>query len=445
MKNTKNEAKNKLEEFVQKVEDRTNDALEDSLMDEDAKSETFDIDYTDIVKNSTKAKMSKLPWLIAIFLILIIAIVLCLMFFSNNPKTLFTQTVDGLFDYLESNVNENVYDITDGNISLDYTMKSNDENAELYDELSKVSYNADYVKDNAGNMSFIDLKTTYDGADFVSANIYGDGESTYVYSPIASDKYIKLSNNRLSYFVNGNEVKTLLDGLNQAIDTLTADEKIYGEKENIDTAVGVIKGYQMRLVIDSKNRDRAAENFVNTLKANDEFVNVLAKMRNVSNDDIREGLDRYLTKLKDELKRHNKIELSLYIDNKSKEFIKAEFVSELGSITLVNQDNNKYSYIISKKNDRTLTTGEFSFTVNENKTKYTYNLYYKQTKDDKVLAEGNFDLKYTARQAETFEKVDVTNSLDWNQMSGLEKFDIYTKVAADSKLNKFLPIIRKVV
>ena len=445
MKNTKNEAKNKLEEFVQKVEDRTNDALEDSLMDEDAKSETFDIDYTDIVKNSTKAKMSKLPWLIAIFLILIIAIVLCLMFFSNNPKTLFTQTVDGLFDYLESNVNENVYDITDGNISLDYTMKSNDENAELYDELSKVSYNADYVKDNAGNMSFIDLKTTYDGADFVSANIYGDGESTYVYSPMASDKYIKLSNNRLSYFVNGNEVKTLLDGLNQAIDTLTADEKIYGEKENIDTAVGVIKGYQMRLVIDSKNRDRAAENFVNTLKANDEFVNVLAKMRNVSNDDIREALDRYLTKLKDELKRHNKIELSLYIDNKSKEFIKAEFVSELGSITLVNQDNNKYSYIISKKNDRTLTTGEFSFTVNENKTKYTYNLYYKQTKDDKVLAEGNFDLKYTARQAETFEKVDVTNSLDWNQMSGLEKFDIYTKVAADSKLNKFLPIIRKVV
>lgn len=445
MKNTKNEAKNKLEEFVQKVEDRTNDALEDSLMDEDAKSETFDIDYTDIVKNSTKAKMSKLPWLIAIFLILIIAIVLCLMFFSNNPKTLFTQTVDGLFDYLESNVNENVYDITDGNISLDYTMKSNDENAELYDELSKVSYNADYVKDNAGNMSFIDLKTTYDGADFVSANIYGDGESTYVYSPMASDKYIKLSNNRLSYFVNGNEVKTLLDGFNQAIDTLTADEKIYGEKENIDTAVGVIKGYQMRLVIDSKNRDRAAENFVNTLKANDEFVNVFAKMRNVSNDDIRKALDRYLTKLKDELKRHNKIELSLYVDNKSKEFIKAEFVSELGSITLVNQDDNKYSYTISKKNDRTLTTGEFSFTVNENKTKYTYNLYYKQTKDDKVLAEGNFDLKYTARQAETFEKVDVTNSLDWNQMSGLEKFDIYTKVAADSKLNKFLPIIRKVV
>ena len=69
MKDTENNTKNKIKEFVKKVEDRTNDALEDSLMDEDAKTENFNIDYTDIVKNSAKAKMSKLPWLIAIFLI----------------------------------------------------------------------------------------------------------------------------------------------------------------------------------------------------------------------------------------------------------------------------------------------------------------------------------------------------------------------------------------
>ena len=114
MKDTENNA-NKIKEFVKKVEDRTNDALDDSLMDEDAKSENFDVNYTDIVKNSAKDKMSKLPWLISIFLILIIAIMFCLTFFSSNPKTLFTQTVDGLFTYLEDNVNDNVYDIMDGN------------------------------------------------------------------------------------------------------------------------------------------------------------------------------------------------------------------------------------------------------------------------------------------------------------------------------------------
>lgn len=444
MKDTENNVKNKIEEFVKRVEDKTNEALEDSLMDEDAKTENYDIDYTDIVKNSVKARMSKLPWLIAIFLILVITIILCMMFFSNNPKTLFTQTVDGLFDYLESNVNENVYDITDGNFSLAYTIKSNDENKDLYEELSKINFSADYVRNNSSGMSFIDLKTTYAGEDFVSANLYSDGVSTYVYVPTVSENYIKLRDNRLSYFVNGNDVKIILDGVNQAIDTVIADEKVYGDKENIDEDGEVIKSYRTKLVIDRKNRNRVAENFINTLKANDEFTEVLSKMKGVSVSDIKSSLDNYLSDLKDELGRHNKLEISLYVDNKTKAFVKAEAVSELGNISF-NKKDDKYSYIISKTSDRTLATGEVSFTVNKNKTKYTYNLYYKKTKDNEVLTESNFDLKYTSKQASNFDRIDVSNSTDLNNMSDLEKIGIYTKIMADPNLSKFLPIIRKVV
>ena len=444
MKDTENNTKNKIKEFVKRVEDRTNDALDDTLMDDDAKGEKIEVNYTDIVKNSTKAKMSKLPWLIAIFLILVIAIILCLMFFSNNPKTLFTQTVDGLFDYVEGNINDNVYDIMDGNISLDYTIKSNDENAQLYEELSKVDFDADYVKDNAGGQSYIDLKTTYDGNDFVQANIYGDGDSTYVYSPSVADNYIKLGGNKLSYFTNGSDIKIILNGLNQAIDKAQADEKIYGSKENLDIGGDVIKSYKTRLVIDSKNRNRFSETFVNTLKANDELVSVLAKMRGVSNSDIRKSMDNYLPKLKNELKRHGKLEISLYMNNKTKEFIKAEVLSELGSISLIKNDD-KFTYEISVTSEGTLASGEFAFTVNDNKTKYTYNLYYKKTKDNKVLTESNFDLKYTSKKANNFKKVDVSNSMDWSQMNELQKLEIYTKIFMDPNLSKFLPILEKVV
>lgn len=439
MKNTEN----KIKEFVQKVEDRANDVLADSLMDEDAKTENFNVNYTDIVKNSPKTRITKLFWFIAIFLILVISIILCLMFFSNNPQTLFTQTVDGLFDFVKNNVNENVYDITDGNISLDYTIKSNDD--PLYDELSKISYSADYIKDNAGNMSFIDLKTTYNGEEFVNAKLYGDASSTYVYAPIISENYIKLSGNKLSYFVKGNDIKIILDGLNQAFDKVIADEKIYGNKENVDVNGKVIKGYRIKLVIDSKNRNRVADNFVNTLKANDEFIRVLSTMKGVSGSDIEKSLDNYLPKLKDELKNHNKLEISLYVNNKTKKFIKAEVLSELGNVSLINQSDNKYSYIISKKSDGTLANGEFTFTVNQNKTKYTYNLYYKKTKNDEVLTESNFDLKYTSRKASSFDKVDVSNSIDLSNMSDIEKIGIYTKIMANPNLSKFLPIIKRVV
>ena len=439
------DTENKIKEFVKRVEDRTNDALEDSLMDEDAKTENFDVNYTDIVKNSAKAKMSKLPWLISIFLILVIAIMFCLTFFSSNPKTLFTQTVDGLFDYLEENINDNVYDIMDGNINLNYTIKTSGEDSDIYSELSKVDFDADYVKDNAGGQSYIDLNTTYDGEEFVKAIIYGDGDSTYVYSPSASDKYIKLDGNRLSYLMNGSDIKVISNGLNQAIDKVIAGEKIYGSKENLDIDGEVIKSYKVKLVINNKNRNRVAETFINTLKANEELVGVLAKMKGVDNKDIRNSFDNYLSRIKENLKKSEKLEIAFYVDDKTKEFIKTEILSKLGNVSVTKKINNKFTYIISVTSEGTLTTGEFAFTVNDNKTKYTYNLYYKKTKDDEVLAESNFDLKYTSKQADRFEKVDVSDNISWSSVNDLERLGIYTKIMSDVRLSKFLPIIQKVV
>ena len=439
------DTENKIKEFVKRVEDRTNDALEDSLMDEDAKTENFDVNYTDIVHNSAKAKMSKLPWLISIFLILVIAIMFCLTFFSSNPKTLFTQTVDGLFDYLEENINDNVYDIMDGNINLNYTIKTSGEDSDIYSELSKVDFDVDYVKDNAGGQSYIDLNTTYDGEEFVKAIIYGDGDSTYVYSPSASDKYIKLDGNRLSYLMNGSDIKVISNGLNQAIDKVIAGEKIYGSKENLDIDGEVIKSYKVKLVINNKNRNRVAETFINTLKANEELVGVLAKMKGVDNKDIRNSLDNYLSRIKENLKKSEKLEIAFYVDDKTKEFIKTEILSKLGNVSVTKKINNKFTYIISVTSEGTLTTGEFAFTVNDNKTKYTYNLYYKKTKDDEVLAESNFDLKYTSKQADRFEKVDVSDNISWSSVNDLERLGIYTKIMSDVRLSKFLPIIQKVV
>lgn len=435
----------KLKEFVQNVESRTNDILEDSLMDEDAKEENFNVNYTETVKNSTKAKMSKLPWLIAIFLILIIAITLGFMFFKNNPKTLFTQTVDGLFTYLEDNVNENVYDVTDGNISLDYNIKSNDENANLYEKLSKVKFSADYVRDNAGERTYIDLKTTYDDNDFVSAKIYGDGSDTYVYSKDVYENYIKLSDNKLSYFINGNDIKIILKGLNQAIDKVIADEKIQGGKENLDIDGKVIKSYKMKFVIDKKNRNRVIETFVNTLKANDEFVSVLAKMKDVKNSDIKNSLDNYLLSLKEWFKEQDKLEVSLYVDNKTNDFIKVDFVSTFMNLNITQKDGNAFTYTFANNKEGTIDAGEFNVSVNENKTKYIYNISYKKTKGNDVLLEGNIDLKYTSKKASVFNDVDVSNSVDMSNISELEKIAIYTKILSTPNLSDFIPIIKKVV
>lgn len=443
MKNTEHDTKSKLKEFVERVENNTNDALEDSLMDEDAKGENFNVEYTDIVHNSVKARMSKLPWLIAIFLILIIAILLCLMFFSNNPKTLFTQTVDGLFTYLEDNINENVYDVIDGNVSLDYVIKSS-EDSEFYNKLSGISWSADYVKDNSSSQVYANIKATSDDGES-PVILYDDGTNTYVSVSSLSDKFLKLNGNKLSYFVSGNDVKTVLKGVNQAIDKVIADEKIYGGKENVDYDGKVLKAYKMRLVIDDKNRDRVVETFVNTLKANDELTSVLAVMKNSSESKIRKAMENYIPRLKNELKRHKKLEISFFIDNKTNEFIKMDMTSSLGNINLTSNGNNKYTYSIFNNEDSTLSNGEFSFTVNNSKTKYTVNVYYKKTKDNKTLTESNFDLKFTSKQATSFTETGLLDNVLNNQMTELEKFDFYSRLIQEPNFSKLLPIIEKMV
>lgn len=432
--------KNKLREFVEKVENNTNDALEDSLMDDDAKQENFDVDYTDIVRNSTKAKMSKLPWLISIFLILIIAIILCLMFFRNNPKTLFTQTVDGLFSYLESNIDENVYDVIDGNISLNLNFNGDDE---VLKNLSGTSFDIDYVKDNSSSQFYADVEASSDGV--IPVTLYSNGSNTYFSVSSLSEKYIRMNSNPLSYFISGSDTSIILKGVNQAIDTVVADEKIYGSKEDVDVDGETLKAYKMTLTVDSKNRDRVAENFINTLKANDELTRVLASMRGVSEADIRKSIENYLPKIKDALVRHDKLEISLYINNKTNEFVKMDMNSNYVSASLISNGDNKYSYSISNKDDSTLTNGEFLFTVNDSKTKYTVNFSYKKTLDNKVISESNIDLEYTSKKATSFIEPSIIDNIQNNQMSEIEKIDFYAKLLSNPSFSKFLPIVQKMV
>ena len=132
----------------------------------------------------------------------------------------------------------------------------------------------------------------------------------------------------------------------------------------------------------------------------------------------------------------------MFIDNKTKEFIKAKFECKNGYINLIKEED-KYTFSI--KDDDVLTSGDFTFVVNDNKTKYTYNFNYQTKENNKILSSGNFDLKYTARKKDNFDRVDVSDSLDLKNISELEKLAIYAKILADPNLSKFLPIIQKVV
>lgn len=428
--------KNKILDFVQKVEDRANDTLNDSLLDEDAKGENFNVSSSDIVKNSTKAKLSKIPWLIAIFLILIISLMIGTMFFKNNPKTLFTQTIDGMFSYLENNFNDSAYDITDGNISLNYNLITDKENNQLNEDLNHIKWNIDYVLDSASNKAYIDLKTKYDDDNLLNLNVYSDDINTYIYIPSLYNKYIKTKTEKKVGFATSHDIRVILDGFNQAIDKVINNEKIYNAKEDIQIDNKNIKAYKTKLIVSKQNRDRVSATFINTLKANDEFVESLAKLKRQTTSEITEKLDKYLTKLNKKLKTLGTLDVSLYTNRKTKDFLKVTFAAKNKNASLIRLAQDKFSYELNKEDQQE--SGEFSLKVNDNKTKYIINTTYKKVENGNTVFEDNCNLKLTNKKANSFKKIDTTSSVTQDQISDLEKAQIYMNVVNNQKLNSII-------
>lgn len=358
------------------------------------------------------------------------------MFFKNNPKTLFTQTIDGMFSYLENNFNDSAYDITDGNISLNYNLITDKENNQLNEDLNHIKWNIDYVLDSASNKAYIDLKTKYDDDNLLNLNVYSDDINTYIYIPSLYNKYIKTKTEKKVGFATSHDIRVIFDGFNQAIDKVINNEKIYNAKEDIQIDNKNIKAYKTKLIVSKQNRDRVSATFINTLKANDEFVESLAKLKRQTTSEITEKLDKYLTKLNKKLKTLGTLDVSLYTNRKTKDFLKVTFAAKNKNASLIRLAQDKFSYELNKEDQQE--SGEFSLKVNDNKTKYIINTTYKKVENGNTVFEDNCNLKLTNKKANSFKKIDTTSSVTQDQISDLEKAQIYMNVVNNQKLNSII-------
>lgn len=412
--------KKKLDDFIKKVEDNTNGALEDTLLDKEAKLEdTRSFTYDDIVKISTKDKISKLPWLISIFLILTISLAFGYMFFKGNPQTIFINTVDKFFTFLSDNMGDETYDISKGKVSLDLDVAA----GANYD-LGSVKMDADYVIDNANGLSR--FKITSKDDEKLDINVYSDNKNIYVNPKGIYDGYIKYSGLESISMIKNKDIKSLFSGINQAFDKVAADEKINGNKVSYDLGNKTIKVYESTLVIDSKNSDRVSETFVNSLKSNEEFVSSLGIIMDLNSDEIKTKLDNFLIKFKNYLKESEKLEIKLYTDRKTNDFFKGEIVFKNGSLEFIKNDKDSFSIGVSSES----LNGTISIDINGK------NYSIKIGLDGLVKINGTLIL--SNKKASNFGKVKMDKVVDEKDLSDAEKLEIYGKLFGSSFLNKII-------
>lgn len=412
--------------FEKKIEDNTNEILEDTLLDEDAPfQDTRAIKYEDIIQNTTKEKISKLPWIAAIFLIVVISITFGYMFLNSNPQTIFTMTVDNFFNGISKNISDDSYDISKGRVKADISLSG----SEMFEDMGTIDIDATYSIDKANSLSKVKVKSNKD--NFIDMDIYNDGKSTYIYSKDIYENYIKLNDSYKMF--SQKDIKIILNDLNQAIDKVATSEKISGRKTNYDTGTSSIDVYESKLIIDSKNYERVSETFINTLKADDEFISSVSNITNMKSEEVKEKLDKVLTNLKKFLKENEKVEIILYTDRKTNNFIKGEIKGNKIYMSYV-QDISKFTVDYNGKKI------EGNVKIKNKKDKYTFNLNY-EIDTDGVKKPNHINMTITNKKAASFGKVNVDGAKDINEMSDIEKFTIYTKMYTNPNLNKFLKYV----
>lgn len=425
-----------LDNFEKKIEESINS--EDTLLDSEAT--LADTSNYDLSSNSTKERISKLPWLVAFFLIVIISITTCAMFLNSNPQTIFTMAIDKFFSSITENISENAYDISKGNIKIDFDLNSNDENSELLKELSKNSFDINYRIDNSNNKSYFKINNNYEGNKSLSFNLYNDKNNIYVYYYDIFDKYIKYEKDNSYKLIKSSDYKIILNGLNQAFDKVATSEKISGTKTNLDYDIKTLKVYESKLVVSKNNYKRVSDTFINSLKSNEEFISSISNISNVSSSDVKKNLDKVCNLLKKYFKKSNNFEVKLYTDRRTNDFIKGVFAGDLGSFEIMKKPDN-FIFNLDNKEDNIKLDGTFNVVSNRKKTKYDSSLVFNIILGEKKYS-GNFNVSYTNNKASSFGKVNIKDYVKDSDLSEIEKFEIYSKLLEKPSLKLLSQFIK---
>ena len=404
--------KKDLDNFEKKIENSINN--EDTLLDSEAVE--VDVSDYDLSSNSVKEKMSKLPWLVAFFLIVIISIITCAMFLNSNPQTIFTMAIDKFFSSITDNISDNAYDISKGNIKFDFNISSNDENSDLFNDLSKNNFDIDYRIDNSNDKSYFKIINNYEGKESLNLNLYNDKKSMYIYYNNINDKYIKYEKNKSYKFIKNSDIKVILNGLNQAFDKVATSEKISGSKSSLDYDIKTLKVYESRLVIDKNNYKRVADTFINSLKSNEVFISSLSSIFNISSSDVKKKLDNVCVRLKEFLKESG--EVKLY------DFIKGIFTYKNGSFEIVN-NNEDIIFNLNDVNDNIKLDGNIKVVSKSSRHDISLNV---NMSDNGKIYNGNFNISYTNKKASSFGKVNIKNYVKESDLNEIEKLELYSKL-----------------
>lgn len=328
----------------------------------------------------------------------------------NNIKIL----VDNYFNYLE----ENIANTNSKSGSLKFNVKgdTNGDDGKVFKILNNLDFTINYDIDYKNDIVNLDLNTNYYGDKLIDINTYIENNTLYFYSGDLYNKYIeyKIDKDGNGEKVTKEDIKTLVNGIKNAISESLKDEYFTKSNEKVD---GKMLN-KVELNLNESNTKRINEDIINCLLRNDSFIDSAAKLMGKNGDEVKELFNDELNNIKDE--EYTDTTISLY--TKFTKFVMLEIKDDNDKLTIKKEDNI-YSYKLEGSES-------YNGTIEVNSNDENYNIIIKDNNNLEIKISGDFN-----KNTEVVKK-NISNSVIIDEITENEMEEIFDKVSKNKAFKR---------
>lgn len=355
-----------------------------------------------------EGKKALLFVILGVLLVLVGGLLAFYFFVYSKPKYLFETSLSTLREKLNADV------VADNKpMQVDFSFQTNinstDETMKpMFDNINKLYLESSIYLDLGNKIEFMKFNSKYKDQDFVNAEMFVEKENAFLKLDKIYDKYIKVVLEEDIFKENEGDRDAIIiaDAVLAALEN-SLDSKYFTKVEKTVSLNNVVKKVDANtLVINNENIVPLLTSIINELKANNEFLDALARMEELEKADIVTALDSALSDMKSTSDMVGEVnyQISFY----------TEGVMRVPVGVGVAVDGDAYDVYFTEETLSVLTTVDSSTEVLLDATKkddkFNVNLY---------LGEDTFSfvLGLKVNENPTFTKPDVTNFVEVEQLT----------------------------
>lgn len=349
------------------------------------------------MEQNKSQKIFKIIGLIVIVLIIIVALLIGYYFYkSNNPKTVFTNTINKYLDNYEESITKKV---NTQNTTIDLGLNINTTNTDakkIAEIINNSSVQLNTQLDYQNKKALAKISVNYENEKLVDGKIYYDSDEKAAYGyvenlfdkyfkiDLSSSKYNELNESLKDVFETQSEMKlgekVSLKKANNILKKKIAEnlnsEYFSKEKSEITIKEKTSKVNKFKMTLTQKQLVEMLQSIFNELSEDEEFLNCWE-----DKDNIKDSLTQ-ISKSLDETEKNDdmKIDFNIYKKGILNEFLKFEVIAyqddEQVSFSIIKENKNLYNFegnsVSNSDNKAETITGKINIEkVDENTYKYT--------------------------------------------------------------------------